>query len=173
MYSSSSSGLGVPVPSVVLGTADVAYAVVVVTFEVAFVVAFVVVVVGFVVVMMVVVVPIVVVVVVILVVDLDDGSSVLCFGAIEDSWFLDLDCISALNDFLGKNFLIDRGVALGISLMLLDSTPAAVTGGGAAPVAGAGVGTNGKRLLRLVTGSCLGLGPATASSLGASPAIFR
>ena len=143
------------------------------------VVVVVVVVVGFVVVMMVVVVPIVVVVVVILVVDVDECSSVLCFGAIEDSWFLDLDCISALNDFLGKNFLIDRGVALGISLMLLDSTPsltsppAAVTGGGAALVAGAGVGTNGKRLLRLVTGSCLGLGPATASSFGASPAIFR
>merc|ERR1719195_2229487 len=141
--------------------------------------------------MMVVVVPIVVVVVVILVVDVDDGfvvvmmvvdvddgSSVFCFGAIEDSWFLDLDCISALNDFLGKNFLIDRGVAFGISLMLLDSTPsltsppAAVTGGGAALVAGAGVGTNGKRLLRLVTGSGRGLGLATASSLGASPAIF-
>ena len=151
---------------------------VVVIVVVVVVVVVVVLVVGFVVVMMVVVVPIVVVVVVILVVDVDDGSSVFCFGAIEDSWFLDLDCISALNDFLGKNFLIDRGVAFGISLMLLDSTPsltsppAAVTGGGAALVAGAGVGTNGKRLLRLVTGSCRGLGLATATSLGASPAIF-
>ena len=158
---------------VVVVVVDVVVIVVVVV-----VVVVVVLVVGFVVVMMVVVVPIVVVVVVILVVDVDDGSSVFCFGAIEDSWFLDLDCISALNDFLGKNFLIDRGVAFGISLMLLDSTPsltsppAAVTGGGAALVAGAGVGTNGKRLLRLVTGSCRGLGLATASSLGASPAIF-
>ena len=29
--------------------------------------------------------------------------------------------MSALNDFLGRNFLNDRGVAFGISLILLDS----------------------------------------------------
>ena len=85
--------------------------------------------------------------------------------------------MSALNDFLGRNFLNDRGVAFGISLILLDSIKLSRTSSSSlasssrmSTLVFTGVGTNDCTLFRLVTNT--GLDVVTTSSVWVSVAKF-
>ena len=85
--------------------------------------------------------------------------------------------MSALNDFLGRNFLNDRGVAFGISLILLDSIKLSRTSSSSLASSSrmstlefTGVGTNDWTLFLRVTNT--GLDVVTTSWVWVSVATF-
>jgi len=85
--------------------------------------------------------------------------------------------MSALNDFLGRNFLNDRGVAFGISLILLDSIKLSRTSSSSlasssrmSTLVFTGVGTNDWTLFLRVTNT--GLDVVTTSWVWVSVATF-